>query len=304
MNLQQMINLTIIEQEGNISKAAERLFVTQPALSRQLKSIEKELGFCIFDRGTVPLSLTQAGYQYMNFVRKMVYEHTQVQKRISDIKNLQSGRLNIGITSNIGLYFFPHILSGFTQRYPDVHINITEFQSITEIESLLASGDLDLGCLTIQSQSPQINFEPLLKVETLLALPCSLYSVSDKTDACIDIHKLQATSFILMKKPFALRRIADHFFDSLHIDPPVILETSSTHSAYHLAAKNVGATFIYDFSAALMNLAQPPILRPLFPEPLFHWLGFTYNKDKYIDHTMKAFIDHVKKCIKEDKPQF
>ena len=140
---QEMEYIYEIYRQGNIMKAADKLFISQPALSMALRRTEEELGVRLFDRGTRPMRLTEAGRIYIRAIEKMqVLEH-ELDDRLSDLSELRSGVLRIGGSHYINSCILAPVLTRFHERYPGIRIEITE-DSSAALSELLREHKIDL----------------------------------------------------------------------------------------------------------------------------------------------------------------
>jgi len=116
--------IKIISEEKNITKAAARLYMSQPALSYRLKNLEKEFGAKIVLRNTTGVVFTQQGEHLLGYALKMLTQLTIAKERIQNMENKIQGTLRIGTSSIFAHYELPGILKGFLERYPDVDISL------------------------------------------------------------------------------------------------------------------------------------------------------------------------------------
>ena len=141
---QDMQYVYTLYKEGNFSKAAAKLFISQPALSMAIQKTEASLGMPLFDRSTRPMRLTPAGEIYIAAIRKTRYLEQDLSQQIEDIKSLKTGTVSIGGTNYINSYILPDILAGFNQEYPELKISLKE-GSAYQMESMLKERTIDLS---------------------------------------------------------------------------------------------------------------------------------------------------------------
>ena len=141
----EMMCVYTIYREGSFSKAAQKLFLTQPALSIAIRKIEEEIGMPLFDRHYKPLRLTAAGEIYVDTAKKVLLLEQEQRQRLNDIKNLVTGSIRLGGTHYLNAYILPEILASFSRKYPGVKLDIME-RSAYELSVMLAERQLDLTC--------------------------------------------------------------------------------------------------------------------------------------------------------------
>ena len=125
-----------IYKSGSFSKAAENLYITQPALSMAVKKIESEIGMSIFDRATRPLKLTETGKIYIEAIEKFLTLEEDMNNKIHDIQELKSGNICIGGSHYINAYVLPDALTKYSALYPGIKINLIEASSAVLAEML------------------------------------------------------------------------------------------------------------------------------------------------------------------------
>ena len=132
-----------VVRTGGISAAAEALGIAQPTLSRYIKKLEDELGMPLFDRSTSPLRLTEVGEAYIKAAEDISQIEQQMENYINDLHTLKSGHLSIGASNLFAAYALPPIITEFKKKFPDINIQMTEFNTV-QLEELLGNNSLDL----------------------------------------------------------------------------------------------------------------------------------------------------------------
>ncbi|HZG72764.1 MAG TPA: LysR family transcriptional regulator [Chondromyces sp.] len=138
--------LTVLSQEMNMRKAAERLFVSQPALSQRLQNIEKEWGVRIFHRSPKGLSLTPTGELIVQFAREVMEKREKVLEAIHSLESEVHGTLKIACASIVGQNWLPQVLKRFVEKYPHAKISLMTGWS-SEISKALYEGEVHIGII-------------------------------------------------------------------------------------------------------------------------------------------------------------
>lgn len=283
----------MIQKEGSVSKAAQKLFISQSALSQQLLKLEAEIGAPIFERGITPLRPTHLGEEYLVYVKKILFEYEQANRVLESMQENKKGKLIVGIPVNRSTQFLPIFLPDFMRRYPGIELVFVEDHSWRLDEKLL-NGEIDLSLLTTYADNPNITFRPLIREEIYVACQkdCPLDQKSTQR-GYLDFRDCADETFIHMKKGFRLYREAIRLFEQYDIQPRTILNTGNVDLARRLAAQGAGICLASQL---------PKVLNPLFPRPSYHrigedgvfWtLGVSYHKEKYISWAMKLFIQCI-----------
>lgn len=297
MNFQQLRYILAIYEEGSISKAAQKLFISQPALSHHLIKLENEIGFKIFDRTTLPLSPTYIGTKYLEFIQRVLFEENQINKTIEELSDLKIGKLTIGIPSNRSTQILPFVLPGFTQKYPGIQLQVKE-NLATVLETMILNGEIDLACMVPNSNSPLISFTSLTEENILLAVP-SDNPVNEILAGQTSANPVlfQNYPFILLKNGHRLRYIADSIFESHHMQPYCILETSNIDLALRLSDTGLGLSFVTSLAASAYSYSPGPRYYSLEPEPIKYQLGVAMHKKIKPSESMNLFIAYMKEAL-------
>ncbi len=305
MDLKQFEYVLTINEERSFSKAAKKLFISQPSLSQYINRLETQLGVNIFDRNTSPLTLTYEGELYIETALNIMSLLDNLQKKFDDISDLKIGRLNIGLTPSKANNPLPSILPVFKKKYPGIEFIITEASSY-ELEDMLSHGLVDLCLMNLPIKSKNIEYEEILSEKMYLAAPPSFESPTTTTRdkyPLIDIKALENEQFILLHADQRLRQIANQVFINAGIKPKVMLETSSIETALRLSAAGMGFCFVPESYIGYSGLVQQPKFFS-FGEPAFTWtLVIAFRQNAYRTKAASAFADIVKEVVgkKEEK---
>jgi len=144
MELRQLRYLLVVADEANFTRAAEKVFVSQSALSQQIQSLEQDVGTVLLDRSKRGVRLTAAGEILYRHARRVFLELEQMEIALQELEGLQRGELRVGVVQTVNDYLMPSLLTAFTAHYPRVTLSIDELSS-DEIEARLEAGELQIG---------------------------------------------------------------------------------------------------------------------------------------------------------------
>lgn len=168
MNLKHAQYMMTILQEGSITAAAKKLFISQPSLSQMVKLVETNLGTPVFNRSADSLTLTPAGEKYMEAASQILAIHTNLTREIEEIQAEEHGKIKFGIPIQRGMLLLPLALPRFFQQYPHVKIEIFE-QGSSLMENMVLNGTVDLACMTTVARHEELSYH-LLENEELVLL--------------------------------------------------------------------------------------------------------------------------------------
>lgn len=291
MELRQLEYFQMASRLKNITRAAERLNVSQPNITVAIKKLETELGIKLFDRSQKQLSLTPEGNIFLNRIELALRSIQDAVLEVNDYKQLQKGTIKIGIPSMIGAYLFPKIFSSFQQLYPHLDIYLYEEGSMT-IREQLERDDLDFGIVIISDASASLQLLPMSRNQIVACIP-EKHPLAKKSS--ISINDVANADLIMLKEGSFLRQLVLSKIKRANIMPEIVLESNQIETVKGLIASNVGIAFLLDFIVK----GAPGIKAVPFDEPLYVDLGLAWKKDRYISNAAQSFIDFCRNTMKE-----
>lgn len=305
MNDRQLKYILTIAEEGNITSAAQKLFISQPSLSYLLAHVEEELGVKLFDRTVSPMTLTYAGEHYVEAAKKIQSIQNELQSHIDDILDYRKSRLIIGCGQLFSSIIFPAILPTFIKKNPGVQIKLYE-QNLSLLEELLVSGHLDLIFTTSVIDNKALECTPLYHEELVLLapvdfVPASVVKREGRPYPVIDLACVKEHPFVLFKHKHHLRKLTDRVFSDMGFRPNIFLETENWETCFFMASEGL----------ALTLLPYSPLNKKFLTESLDNVSQFNiegnysrqlsvyYRKNTYDLKIIKAFIDSTQMILKD-----
>ena len=281
--------LTIAE-EGSLTKAAQKLFISQPALSQYLGKLEKSLGLKLFERQkNNALVLTPAGVRY----RRYCEEALQLWENASDEmrRHEQRPEIIIGMASPRLTKLMENYCSS---RWDSSHILIQRMNAV-ELPEQLISGKIHLALGGYMGEHPMLRYRCLLCRELDLLVPYDhplasrSFLISGNEDRRIRLEEAEGLSFALLQKHMLWRQFIDHYCKKRELQLEVALETNTTASMWQKAAEQRLATFqIHDFDSGLTPAGMMPVA---LDPPIFYTSGVFYRKDMEISPLMMQIVE-------------
>jgi len=244
--LDQLRILKAIAAQGSFKKAADILYVTQPAVSLQIQNLEKQLEITIFDRGGRKALLTEAGRLLLEYCERILNQCDEACKAIEDLNSLKGGTLIIGASQTTGTYLMPRMIGLFRQKYPDVSVQL-QVHSTRRTGWSVANGQIDLAIIGGQLPS---DLENLLQVipyatdELALVLP-SKHPLSNKKELLKeDLYKL---NFVTLDSQSTTRKVVDKLLQDSGLDIQrlkIEMELNSLEAIKNAVQSGLGAAFL------------------------------------------------------------
>ncbi|WP_321334230.1 LysR substrate-binding domain-containing protein [uncultured Bacteroides sp.] len=218
----------------NFTEAARLLFISQSTLSQQIKQLEEEFGTLLFDRIGKRIKLTEAGASFLPYARKTIQDAENGKQIISDLQNMQTGTLLIGVTYSLSTMLTGTLIE-FTKRYPQIHVEII-FATSAELIEKLNENKLDF----ILSLEPNIaNSKEEASFESVPLFTSNLHLVMHKSHKLskklrIRIEQLSGLPLALPSKGFITRMILDRVFERKQVTPKINIELNDINTILHL----------------------------------------------------------------------
>lgn len=277
---------------GSISQAAEALSVAQPTLSKYLKKLESDLGVELFDRSTIPLSMTKAGEKFVETGRQVLALEYELKKFIDEY-NERPALIRVGISTSRSPYLMPVIISAYQEKYPDHRIVINEGKT-DELQKMLIHGDVDLIISLLDKESAAFENIPLFDEEILLAVP---KNTASKFSSVMEM--LKNSPLITLGKGQVLWQTMCSIADYVGAENPLI-ECQSVESALAMVRCGLGITvipsYISEFGADSQNQGVEFIRLPaeLSEKVLVEsrrTVCVFYRREQFLSAAEKVFIE-------------
>lgn len=252
MTSKELIYVKTVADEKSISGAARKLFMAQPSLSQSIQRIEEGLGTPLFNRTTGGLTLTFAGERYYHMASQILKMYEDFELEISDINNLRTGRVHLGITNHLGTLILAHVLPRYREICPQIELYIHEENTAT-LERMLMSGELDFVITHAPKEitQSQIRYDILSRdpfvitvspdsglIKKAVGKPGYPYPV-------LDLKHLKNETFLMLHKEQRIRQITDTVLTKAGIhQPKIALTLRNYETALLLAARGVGVTLV------------------------------------------------------------
>ncbi|HIT65611.1 MAG TPA: LysR family transcriptional regulator [Candidatus Ventrimonas merdavium] len=296
MNLRDIEYIVKIAEEGSVTKAADKLFITQSALTQQLLNLEKEIGLALFHRSRAGWTLTEAGEIYVGTAKEMLRLKKDTYNRLADLAAEKRGTLSVGVTPERGAKIFTAIYPQFHKRYPNIVVNMTE-ATVRRQQQLIAQGNLDVGFVTLRDgQRTGDEYLPIREEEFLLAVP----SIHPVCRLAVDTGKglypelslecIRHEPFALMYKESTAHDCINDIFCQAGIVPNVLFETVRAHTILNIVAARLCCSIVP--GSQFLEPVEGVSFFCLPDHPSWRIMA-TYRKGSYLSQSTKYFISLV-----------
>ena len=299
MELRQLEYFLVVAQEGNVTRAAKRLFTAQPSLSRQIQKLEDELGAPLFDRSKRGMRLTVVGETFLNFVERGFGQFEAGRQAVRDLMGPEHGHVRMAFLPAVGADLLPEALASFRVQYPDVQFTLRQSTTLETLRWLIA-GEVELCIATaLPYGRPEtgLTSRPLLVEELYAALPADHRCANQ---AAIDLHELANDPFVLVGGGSGLRRVIEAACQQVGFLPHVAVEGDDLATVRGLVAAGLGVSLLPGLALHDWGRLRPVIL-PIRSAPTWT-VEAVWHSERYLPVATRAFRDFLEEYIAAHPP--
>lgn len=286
MDIKQLIYFLTIAEEGNISKAADRLHMAQPPLSQQLKLLEEELGVLLFERNTRRMQITDAGQLLQNRAQQIIDLMEKTSKELNDLKEGSQGLLSIGTISSAGETLVPIMVQNFHKVYPGVDFRIKE-SSTFEILELVKRGVVEIGVIRTPFNLETFDYISLPEEPMMAA---ALNSLLEMNKTSINLGELKGKPLLFHN------RYANNIEEACKksgFEPKVKCRIDDTRTMLNWASAGMGIALIPRDMMALIPDSNLRFIE-IKEETLATKIIIIWRKNHYLSTPARHFLEFFK----------
>ncbi len=290
MNPVHLQTFLAVQKHLNYTRAAEALFLSQPAVSRQIRQLEENLGLRLFEQIGKSLNLTDAGRTLAEEAGKLLGNMERVAEIVSSHRSDERGRLRVGASTTPGLYLLPSVLGRFHATYPDVELHYVIENSLC-IEQKILRNELDFGFLGAHPSHNELVEEKLLDDE-IVCFSNATHSLAKRRR--IDVASLARETWIIREKGSATRQLFESWLAKTGTTLGSTIELHGPEAVKALVAAGVGISFmsIHGLKQEIRNrqFKKLPVTGLRLERPIF----LVRHADKHTSPVMETFLTLVR----------
>ncbi len=296
-----------VYHEGSFTRAAEKLYISQPSLSAAIKNLESEIGAPLFDRGAGGVELTEVGRIYIDCAERMMKIREEFVSRLNDINTLEVGQITVGGTNYLSSYILPRIINRFSSMYPGIDVTLTEANS-RALGEMVAREEIDLVIDSFDDTFDAYDALRLMHEEILLCVPrdCAVnrslqeYAIPARllepgsdlsTVPSVPLALFHDENFILLKAGNDMHNRATAFLGAAGITPRVSFYVDQMNTSYALAEQGMGICFATDTLFRFRGVSDKIVLYKVSGEHSGRTLYVAHKKNRYCTRAMTKFIE-------------
>nr|WP_240353144.1 LysR family transcriptional regulator [Cohnella algarum] len=280
-------------RQGSFTKAAEKLHVSQPTISKMIKGIEEELGTELIDRSGKRIELTDAGRMILAQAENIVRSFEHLSSDLDDLLNLKKGTLRIGLPPMAGAGYFPEALGLFHERHPGIALELVE-DGAKKMEADIAAGTLNIGVVLLPTKRDDYHSIPISEEPVHLLVPSS-HRLAGRQEA--SLAELAGEPFILFGQEFALRGRIRSACIQAGFEPAIVCESSQWDLIGKLVAAGLGISLLPESICRQVVSDKARAIRLV--RPSIPWaLAMIWRKDKYLSPAERAWLQFAESYFK------
>lgn len=295
MDIRHLTYFVHVAKEKSFTMASQKLHVSQPALSKMIKSLEDELGVTLLDRSLKVPKLTDAGENLLEQAQKILEAFDALSKSISDTVNLQKGHLSVGIPPVIGTIFFPKIIAEFRKTYPGIKFSMIE-DGARRIEEKVNEELIDIGIVITPVNGSKFNVISAIQDQIVLLVHKD-HPLSSKKK--VTMADLKDEPFIMTSEDFMIHHLILKVCRDSGFEPKIDFITSQWDFIQEMVSLKQGISLL---PRPILEKFNIPNIR-LIPidHPDLKWeIVIITKKGRYVSYGMKEFIHMVQNSVGEN----
>jgi LysR family cyn operon transcriptional activator len=299
MELRQLKYFLAVVETEHFTRAAESVHISQPALSKQIKKLESELGTPLFDRHGRGVDLTQAGEVLVPHARRALAEVEGARVAVDELQGGRRGSLHVGTVQTAGAYLVPEIAARLTTEYPGIDLSIDE-RAAPDVDVGVAESRLDLGLGFVPASREEVETEELL-AEELLLIASADHPLANRE--VVSVSTLSEYALVLLKEGFCTRRLIDETFEKAFGTPgsrPRIAVEMTSIAGILATVRATGTATILPRLTLRMPSGQGLAATKLDQPVPRRTLGLLFRAGAYRDAAMTAFAKTTRRVVDEE----
>lgn len=267
-----------------MTEASNRLYISQPTISKAIQDIETELGMSLFDRNKKKIALTDAGKVFFDQCEEILRLHSELPNDLKNMVGIRQGHIKIGLPPIMDASKLMAIIKDFHELYPKITFQLIESGSRT-IESRLIQNDIDIGITVLPTESDHFdNFNFISEPLCLVVHENHPFSGNQS----VQLKELESENFIMFNEDFYLNEIITSACKNAGFIPDIISKTSQWNFIEEMIDRELGISIMPKSVAKLLKSSSVTVN---ITEPNLNWrLGVIWHKDKYINFITKEWL--------------
>ncbi len=286
MELRHLRYFEAVARHSHVTRAAAELHIAQPALSKQISQLERELGITLFDRVGRSLRLTEAGEALLPYARAILAQVEEARAAMAERIGLRAGRVSIGAPPSVGAHLLPPLLATFHQRYPGITLRLHE-AGLQSLLDLLESGLTDLAVVALPVHDEELAVTPLLN-EPLVLIVSPQHPLAGRKE--VTMAELRNERWILSPANYELREATLKACREAGFTPQAVLEGGETETLVRFVSAGLGIALV---PALVVAHSQSVVSLTIRDQCLTRSLGLVWRSDRTASPAARALREFL-----------
>jgi DNA-binding transcriptional LysR family regulator len=287
VNLHQLKVFCLVAAEGSFSAAADKLFMTQPAVTLQIKNLEDYYQVKFFERTGKKVLLTEEGKVLLGIAGQMLDLNRKAEEVVADMKGFSRGSVHIAASLSFIDYYLPPLLNAFHEKYPNIFFEISEGNTSQLIENTLLHKN-DLAFVASRPVNQRLIVRQFVR-DTLVAIIPLKHKLAARES--VTLNELNREPLILREPGSSIRELVDEAFHKRGMKPFLVMQSASTTAIKKMVESGAGIGILSE-QLVSTEVAAGAFRAVRFTEvEMMVPFYLIYHKDKYFSRTLKAFVD-------------
>ena len=295
MDFEQLETFMEVARLCSFSRAAEKRFRTQPAVSSQIRALEEEVGARLLDRSGGKVSLTASGKLFLKYAEETIEARKAVCTAIGETERIPRGEIVVGANEGTCLHILPEVFAEFKRNYPEVSVGIKRADYAKTLESVI-DNSVDFGIVSLPVNDTRLSVVPFHRDELIIIAPPHHPLARLKSATIAEV----ASFPLLMPKSGHTRDALENLFHERRLKPQISMELDSSELLKRFVAADVGVGFIARSSVAEDTQAHTLSIIPIADAQIRRDMALVFRKDKALSRAALAFIDTTVKLKTSD----
>ena len=286
--IHQLTVFRTVARHLSYTRAAEELYLSQPAVSQQIRTLEQALGVSLFERNGRGIIQTAAGREILGQAERLLALFSETATVVREIQDLKRGSVLLGATISAGTYLVPPLLGIFHTRYPQIHVTLI-VANYRIVEEHLITHQIDLAIMSTVKQQQLLHMEPFLPYALVVIAPPTHYLTQRAT---ITAYDLQAETFLLHERETASRRCVEEYFEQYGIILQNSIEMCSIDAIKEGVIAGLGIAVIEREAIALEIASGELVILGVQGFPIQQPTYMVHLKKRNLSRAANAFRHH------------
>jgi DNA-binding transcriptional LysR family regulator len=286
MDFDQIETFLEVARLSSFSRAAEKRFRTQPAISAQIRAMEEEVGAKLLDRSGGKVAVTSAGKIFQKYAEEVVQARRNVMTAIAEMERVPGGEIVVGANEGTCMHVLPEVFAHFKKQYPTVGVNVRRLESSGVLECVI-DHSVDFGVVSLPVNDKRLTVVPIHRDELVVVCAPGHELARNKAVTVEEVAHYP----LLVPKFGKTREAIEDMFSQRSLSPNISMELDSSELLKHFAAADVGVGFIARSNARGEVKSKSLVALSLADAQIKRDLALVFRKDKALSRAALAFIE-------------